>query len=193
MEAAPPGRRLEGAPRPGGSARLVALLERYGEAIDADLALRGWDTAALWRTRRWRLLLNLVDHLPQDSHTVAAMADDEELAASFPDPEPGPAAPPLQTWTPEVDKLTLIADRLGELVTAVHNTVAKKPARPPRPLPRPQTARDRLRRQQRRSKHDALTAQLARAAAEGRPTMADAQTGTTHTTGRPKQAGGRSG
>lgn len=180
---------MEGTPRPGGSARLVALLQRYGEAIDADLALRGWDTARLWRERRWRLLLNLVDHLPSDSHTVAAMADDDELAARLPEPKPGP--PPLQGWSPEVDKLTLIADRLGELITAVHNTVAKKPRRAPRPLPRPQTARDRIKQHRRRAKHDHIKAQLARAAAEGRPSMADAGpgAGTAHSALRPRRVG----
>jgi hypothetical protein len=180
---------VEGVLRPGGTGRLVALLERYGEAIQADLAWRGWDLALLWRQRRWQLLLTLVDHLPGTSHTLSAMADDDELAARLPETKPGP--PPLESWTPEVDKLTLIADRLGELITAVHNTVAKRRAKPPRPLPRPQTARDRLKRQRGRAKHDHVKAQLARAAAEGRPTMADGATDHAHAAVRPPKAGGK--
>ncbi|MFJ2567876.1 hypothetical protein ACIO02_33920 [Streptomyces sp. NPDC087568] len=166
---------MERAPRAGGSVRLVALLERWGEAIEADLADRQVDLARLWSERRWRRLLNLVDQLPDDSRTLVAMAEDEELAAALPEPEPGPPPPPpLRTWTPEVERLTLIADRLGELITAVHNTVAKRPGKSPRPLPRPETARDRVKRQQRRAKYDRLKAQLAAAAAEGRPSMASA-------------------
>ncbi|WP_073946526.1 hypothetical protein [Streptomyces kebangsaanensis] len=174
----------------GGSVRLVALLERYGQAIEADLADRQVDLAQLWSERRWRRLLNLVDQLPTDSRTLVAMAEDEELTAALPEPEPGPPPPPpLRTWTPEVEKLTLIADRLGELITAVHNTVAKRPGRSPRPLPRPETARDRIKRQRRRAKYERLKAQLAAAAAEGRPTMADVQASTEHTAGRLKTGG----
>ncbi|MGW5122965.1 hypothetical protein ACWEQ7_02690 [Streptomyces sp. NPDC004069] len=148
------------------------------------------DVARLWSERRWRRLLNLIDQLPGESRTVVAMAEDEELAVALPEPEPGPAPPPpLRTWTAEVEKLALIADRLGELITAVHNTVAKRPARSPRPLPRPETARDRVKRQQRRAKYDRLKAQLASAAAQGRPTMADVQAPTEHTAGRPKAGG----
>ncbi|MFD5468901.1 hypothetical protein [Streptomyces sp. NPDC127105] len=168
---------MERALRPGGSVRLVALLQRYGEAIEADLADRQVDLAQLWSGRRWRRLLTLVDQLPGTSRTLVAMAEDEELAAALPEPErePGPPPPPpLRTWTPEVERLTLIADRLNELITAVHNTVAKRPARSPRPLPRPETARDRVRRHQRRAKYEHLKAQLTAAAAEGRPSMASA-------------------
>lgn len=176
----------------GGSARLAVLLERYGEAIEADLTDQQVDLAQLWRERRWRRLLALVDQLPGTSRTMVAMAEDEELLAGLPEPEPGPPpAPPLQTWTAEVEKLTLIADRLGELITAVHNTVAKRPGRPPRPLPRPQTARDRVRRKQRRDRHNHLVSQLTAAAAAGRPSMADVQAGTERTTVRTQKAGGR--
>lgn len=163
---------MAGALRPGGSQRLVYLLERYGQAIEADLADRGWDLAELWRSRRWRFLLNIVDHLPGNSHTSAAMADDDELAERMPAPEPG--SPPLQSWSPEVERLTLIADRLGEVVTAVYNTVAKKPSKPPPRLPRPQTAVDRLRQRRRRAKHTLVLERLREAQAAGRPTMADA-------------------
>ncbi|MFJ5156313.1 hypothetical protein ACIQCF_33095 [Streptomyces sp. NPDC088353] len=180
---------MESALQPGGSVRLAALLQRYGEAIEADLADRQVDLAQLWSERRWRRLLNLVDQLPSESRTLVAMAEDEELAAALPEPEPGPAPPPpLRTWTAEVEKLTLIADRLNELITAVHNTVAKRPARSPRPLPRPETARDRVRRNQRRAKYEHLKAQLTAAAAEGRPSMASAPAADAARTGvRPRR------
>lgn len=175
---------MAGALRPGGSGRLAYLLERYGGAIEADLADRQWDLAALWQARRWRFLLNIIDHLPGNSHFVAAMADDEELAAQAPEPKPSP--PPLSSWTPEVERLTLIADRLGEVVTAVHNTVATKPSKPPRPLPRPQTAHDRIKTQRRRAKRDLILKRLTEAREAGRPSMGDtAPADTMHAAARP--------
>ncbi|RDG37964.1 hypothetical protein [Streptomyces corynorhini] len=152
--------------------RLLSLLDRYSEAIDADLADRGWDLAQLWARRRWRFILNIVEHLPSASHTLTAMADDDELAAQIPEPEPGP--PPLAGWSPEIATLTLIADRLGEVVTAIHNTTAKKPGKPPPPLPRPQTAHDRLARRRRRASHQLIKDRLLEASTRGRPTMAAA-------------------
>lgn len=158
-------------PRPGGSRRLVYLISRYGGAIEADLADRQLDLAELWRKRRWRRLLNLIDHLPRHSHYIAAMANDEELAESLPEPTQGSGAPPLTEFTPEVERLTLIADRLAEVVTAVGNTVAKKPRRPPRQLPRPVTAHDRIKRRRRRERHQLILKRLQEAQAAGRPTM----------------------
>lgn len=179
---------MAGALRPGGSDRLVYLLGRYGEAIEADLALRGWDLADLWQRRRWRFLLNLIEHLPGDSHYLAAVANDDELAEQAPEPKPGP--PPLHTWTPEVDKLTLIADRLGEVVAAVYSTNAKKPPKPPPRLPRPQTAYDRIKTKRRRDKHHLVRNRLREAAQAGRPSMATASgTDAQHAAVRPGKGG----
>lgn len=158
---------------PGGSRRLVYLISRYGGAIEADLAALGWDLAALWRYRRWRFLLNLIEHLPRTSHFVAAMADDEELAEQLPEPQ-GESHPPLTEYSPVVERLDLVVDRLGEVVTAVVNTVAKKPRKPPRAQRRPQTARERLKLKRRKAKHALLLKRLAQAHEAGRPTMADA-------------------
>jgi hypothetical protein len=179
-------RRLAGAPQPGKCGRLVYLLQRYGEAIEADLALAGWDLEELFRARRWRFILNIIDHLPGTSHFMAAVAGDEELAAQAPEPEPGP--PPLQTWTPEVAALTLIADRMGELIAMVHNTAAKHPAQPPPRLPRPETGHDRLRAKRRRIKRRLLTRRLTAAAQSGRPAMDTAVADDLHTLPGPRAA-----
>lgn len=98
------------------------------------------------------------------------MADDEELAEQLPEPK-GSGAPLLTEFTPEVERLTLICDRLAELITAVGNTVAKKPRRPPRGLPRPVTAHDRIRRRKRRERHHLILKRLQEAKSAGRPTM----------------------
>lgn len=128
----------------------------------------------MWRTRRWRRLLNIIDHLPRTSHFVAAMADDDELAEQLPEPD-GDGSPPLTEYSPVVERLDLIVDRLGEVVTAVVNTVAKKPRKPPRPQRRPQTARDRARLKRRKMRHALILQRLKEAAETGRPTMADVQ------------------
>ncbi|MEV2277874.1 hypothetical protein AB0I72_20040 [Nocardiopsis sp. NPDC049922] len=128
----------------------------------------------LWTARRWRFLLNLLDHLPRTSHLAAAMADDDELAETSPEPT-GPSAPPLTEWSPAVERLTVAVDRLGELIAAVYNAAGGK-AKPPRPLPRPVTARDRVLRKVRQRKREHILAELGRARQERRPSMADAPT-----------------
>ncbi|MGC9544028.1 hypothetical protein [Streptomyces sp. UG1] len=100
------------------------------------------------------------------------MADDEELAEQLPEPEGG-HHPSLTEYSPVVERLDLMVDRLGEVVTAVVNTVAKRPQRPPRPQRRPQTARDRIKLKRRKMRHALILKRLAEAREAGRPTMAD--------------------
>lgn len=178
---------MAGALRPGGSRRLAYLIHRYGEAIRADLADRGWDLARLFQDRRFAFLLSVIDQLPRHSRFVAALADDEELAEQTPETKPS-VHPPLTEWSPEVERLTGIYDRMGELITAVNNTVAKKARRPPRPAPRPQTARDRIKAKRRRYKHELVLKRLTQAREEGRPTMAAAaQADPRHAAVRPRR------
>jgi len=73
----------------------------------------------LWQGRRWRHLLNLIDHLPQHSFFAEAVSLDDELAASMLDT---PGAPPderMSHWTPELAVLAAMFDRLGTVVAAV--------------------------------------------------------------------------
>ena len=55
-------------------------MSRYERQIVADLAEQGWDVYALFRARRWRFLITLIDALPSTSRTVAAMLNDPEVA-----------------------------------------------------------------------------------------------------------------
>jgi hypothetical protein len=66
----------------------------------------------------------------------------------------------MADWSPELELLTAAVDRLGDVVKAVVATIPK--ARVPKipPLPRPQTAMDRVRRRRRASKHRALVARV---------------------------------
>jgi hypothetical protein len=79
----------------------------------------GIDPGNLWRARDWRRLLNLIDHLPQNSYYYQALANDEEHAraiaewrAAHHDPDQKKAKPGWQGWSPEVDKLASIENEL---------------------------------------------------------------------------------
>lgn len=102
--------------------------------------------------RRARKALNLIARLPRTSHYTAEVLLDTEVAeklaaAEDPDAELEQPTPRLTEWTPEVERLTLVADRISE-VTAVLIAVNSKGGRlkPPRPLARPVTALDEARR-----------------------------------------------
>jgi hypothetical protein len=66
-------------------------LNRYERQIVSDLAEQGWDVPALFRARRWRFLLALIDGLVPTSRTVVAMLNDpdrfEETARQIVDSE----------------------------------------------------------------------------------------------------------
>ncbi|MFC6885286.1 MULTISPECIES: hypothetical protein [Actinomadura] len=146
--------------------RLAYLIERYGEAIEADLALGtatttgGWDLAGLVRRRRYRFVLNLIDSLPSHSRTMAAIADDDEVAAQM-DLDAPPRPPSLTEFDPTTRAVADLYDRVGVLIAAVVASTGKKPPRVP-PYRRPRLAIDRLRERTRWTKHKALTARLLR-------------------------------
>jgi hypothetical protein len=134
--------------------RLIYLLERYGDAIERDLFDRSGDLTDLWTSRRWRLLLNVIDGLPSNSHYVAALADDDELAENSPPPKARP--PRLTEFSPEA---AAIIDRLGDVITAV---IAAAGGTPPsiEPYPRPVTAAERMKQRSRWRAHEDLVARL---------------------------------
>lgn len=124
--------------------RLAHLLARFGGAIEADLAGKA-DVGELWRARRWRLLLNLIDHLPPWSHYGAAVADDEDYASAALAREAKPQPPSVAEWTPLVDAVNALVDRVGDLISA---TAAGRGGRIQIPRrDRPVTAIDRVREQ----------------------------------------------
>jgi hypothetical protein len=133
-------------------------LTRYGGAIQRDLFDRGWDLADLWAGRRWRLLLNMIEGLPSNSHYIAALADDEELAASF-DGDPAPRPPRLTEWSPEVAAIVASFDRLGDILCTLIAANGGKPPKIP-PYPRPVTAAERVKQQRRMLNHRELVARV---------------------------------
>ncbi len=143
--------------------RLAALITRYGKAIEYDLRTicHGMDLATEWRARRWRRLLNMIDHLPRDSAYVEAFCDDEEVAATLlggPEPQGQPQRR-MSDYSVVVEVLSLLVDRVSELIGTVAASRGIKPRKIP-PAPRPETAADRLRKQRRRATHRRLVSKL---------------------------------
>jgi hypothetical protein len=120
------------------------------------------DLATEWRRRRWRRLLNIIDRLPRDSAYFEALTEDEELAnrmASAPEPEKRKPHRRMADWSPTVEILTAILDRLAELTQAVAALGGAKPRRLPR-APHPVTAIERVRSRRRQQHHESLVSRV---------------------------------
>jgi hypothetical protein len=149
--------------RPGGILSLLRLLERYGEEIEYDLLTRGIDPLELFHACRWRRLLSLIRHLPRNSLTREAMVNDDEMVAELVRADPKAVKPPkhprFAEWTPEVEALADVTDRLGDVVKGLTGLAGKRP-RPIKPVPRPKTAFDRVETIIEQERHDKLVARL---------------------------------
>lgn len=154
--------------------RLCYLLDRYRSALVYDIAhfCPGVDIGDLWRSRRWRTALDLIDHLPGHSWYSSAVSGDEEHAAMIAESlamresegEKAPAGPALHTWTPEVALLTALRDDVRALHYIIPASQGDKKAKPPPPLPRPTTpleaAVHRASFEHRKAKHEDLVKRL---------------------------------
>lgn len=122
------------------------------------------DLATEWRSRRWRRLLNVIDQLPRDSAYVEALSDDDEIAGQLMRTGPEKPARPqrrLSDWSPTVELLTTINDRLGDLIQTVAALGGAKPRKIPRG-PYPVTAAERARHRERMTNHQNLVARVLR-------------------------------
>lgn len=131
--------------------RLAYLVDHYRSALVYDLQFFvGVDLGDLWRSRRWRTLLDHIDHLPGHSWYSAAVSTDEDhaamiaesLAAREQEGEVTPKGPALHTWTPEVAAITRLTDAVKEVsyvVAAVNYSGSGPRPQPPKPEPRPHT------------------------------------------------------
>jgi hypothetical protein len=123
----------------------------------------GYDLGTEWRARRWRRLLNRIDRLPRNSKFIEAMVRDEELAERLAqNDDDGDRRPErrMADWSVEVEIMTMIFDRLGELGQIF---VAGMPGGKPRrvePAPRPTTAIRKYKDRNRQQRHLALVSQL---------------------------------
>lgn len=139
--------------------RLVGLCDRYGEAIAADLAAQGWDLIELFEGGRYAFTLNLIDHLPRSSHYAEALLSDEDYAEAVADLPRPRAEVPVHEWTPELEALAAIVDRLADVANTVIASAGGKPGRVER-YPRPVTAIDRVRSRRVREAVNAMASKL---------------------------------
>lgn len=153
--------------------RLAYLIDRHRSALVADLQMYfDVDLGSLWRARRWRTLLDYIDHLPGHSWFSAAISNDEEHATMLAESmaqrekegEAAPSGPSLQTWTPEVAMLTALRNDVRYLTYVTQAAAGDKAAKPPPPLPHPTTALEnamqRVQFQSRKASHEALVARM---------------------------------
>lgn len=70
-----------------------------------------------------------------------------------------PKGPPLSTWSPEMEMLTLAVDRIGS-VAYILQAVNGGKGKPPKPLPRPTTAMPAVTHKIRQQRHEALADRL---------------------------------
>lgn len=161
-----------------GARRLAYLVDKYRSPIASDLQTHaGVDLGELWRARRWRHLLDIIDHLPAHSWYAATVSMDEEhakmmaesiMAQRDANPDSNTLesqGPSLTSWTPEVAALTNVLDAVRGVQHAVIAVQAgKKAPEPPKPAPRPVTPLERALKlaefSRRKAKHEALAARV---------------------------------
>lgn len=153
--------------------RLAYLVDHYRSAISYDLlTYANQDLGALWRKRRWRTLLDILDHLPSHSWYSATVSMDPEhakmVAASIAarkeaGEDTKAAGPHLTTWTPEASLLTSLIDAVRNVFYTVAVTNGAK-TEAPQPAPRPQSQLEieikRAEYQRKKAKHEALADRL---------------------------------
>ena len=123
----------------------------------------------LWRQRRWTLLLDLIDRLPRDTYYWQVITQDPEHAemmvkaqerAEREGTAKASPAPPMSSWSPVVDAVTTLTDRVNSLIYVTRASNGDKQVKPPKPLPRPETALPRIRNRRRQEQHNKLADRL---------------------------------
>lgn len=118
------------------------------------------DLGTEWRARRWRKLLNIIDRLPRDSAYMEAIANDDAIADRIVEMDaPAPTGPRLSDWSPEVEALYSLVDRVTELIHLTASAHGAKPSKP-KYAPRPVTALDRARQRRKQRRHRELVARV---------------------------------
>jgi hypothetical protein len=125
-------------PDDGTTRRLASIMDKYAPQLEADFPQHypGIGPADLWRARKWRCLLNLIDHLPQNTHYHNSLMRDPEHAKrvaeykiAHPDTETS-KAPPWNIWSPQYEALQSIIDELRVLRATLVGVNGGKPGKP---------------------------------------------------------------
>lgn len=138
-------------------------MKRYAAAIEVDICQRypGHDLRYLWQTRQWRLLINLIEHLPYDSHLREAQLNDPWYVQALVEAkaeQAGVEAPargvPVSEWSQEVAILSQLGSDVRALTAVVQSALGAK-ARP-KPYDGPITVVGKAERASRQEKHESL-------------------------------------
>lgn len=113
-------------------------------------------------------MLELIDRLPRDTYYWQVITQDPEHAEMMVkaqeqaerEGKPQSSAPPMSTWSTEVEKLTSIEDKLSSISYILRTVNGDKQAQPPKPSPRPETAMPSIKRHRRQEQHEKLAARL---------------------------------
>lgn len=113
-------------------------------------------------------MLDLIDRLPRDTYYWQVITQDPEHVQMMLDAQeraeregkPTTSAPPMSTWSPEVEALTALRDRVDSLIYVTRAANGDKQVKPPKPAERPDTMLPKLKAQKRREQHEKLTARL---------------------------------
>lgn len=150
--------------------RLNYLVGKYRRELEYDLRrhLPGTDLGELWRSRQYRLLLNLIDHLPSNSYYAQAALNDEEhtrlLARAQKAAEDagveGPKGPPRAWWSEEAEQLAGLRDAVHNLIRVVMQVNGVKQVPRFDPTPRPSTMLPKAKMRERWAEHNKLVARL---------------------------------
>lgn len=147
--------------------RLAYYLDKYASELEVDFASKypGIDPGVLWRSRQWRKLLNLIDHLPRNSFFTAAVANDDEhveqiiAARERAGSEQGESGPSLSEYDGVLERLDALVDATNQNTAA---TIAAAGAKAPRipPQKRPETAFERVAHRRKSAKHQQTVSRM---------------------------------
>jgi hypothetical protein len=116
-------------------------------------------------------MLELIDRLPRDTYYWQVITQDPEHAAMLVEAQEraekegrdvGPPAPPMSTWSPEVEAITKLTDRVNALIYVTRAANGAKGEKPPKPEVRPATALPSIKAKRRQEQHEKLAARLLR-------------------------------
>lgn len=113
-------------------------------------------------------MLELIDRLPRDTYYWQVITQDPEhaemlVAAQERAEREGKkmsSAPPMSTWSAEVEALTTISDRISVLSYILKKVNGDKESQPPKPTPRPETKLASIKARHRQEQHVKLADRL---------------------------------
>jgi hypothetical protein len=113
-------------------------------------------------------MLDLIDRLPRDTYYWQVITQDPEHAEMLVkaqeraerEGKQQSSAPPMATWSAEVEALHTVIDKVAGLGYIMRAVNGDKEAKPPKPMPRPETAMPTIKRRHRKEQHDKLAARL---------------------------------